>query len=465
MYKFSKDGFIIAMPITRRNFVTGASGLAFLGLIKNFSNAAQAEIVDAYGPLQKDPGGILDLPKGFSYKIISQLGDQMDDGYPVPDRADGMGCIPLDGSKVALIRNHEIGMRSRDRKLSTLQKPLADLAYDVTENGEPLPGGTTTIIYDTTTNKRLEEYQSLIGTLTNCAGGVTPWGSWLSCEEDVTKVGKDVSLDHGWIFEVPADKKSMTKPTPLKDMGRFNHEAAAVDPETGIVYLTEDRPNSLFYRFLPNVYGELHKGGKLQALAFVDENKGRDSRNWQEPQMTVGRWYNVRWIDLTETDSPKDDLRVRGHNDGAVVFARGEGIHWGDGELYFCCTSGGRANLGQIMRYQPSPNEGSSDEMQKTGRLQLFFEAEDAKEYNYGDNLVVAPNGHLLVCEDQYTKIVDNHIRGITPDGKTYAFARLVLQTETAGACFSPEGSTLFVNVYRPTKTLAITGPWDQFKS
>lgn len=82
---------------------------------------------------------------------------------------------------------------------------------------------------------------------------------------------------------------------------------------------------------------------------------------------------------------------------------------------------------------------------------------------HYGDNLTVAPNGHLIVCEDQGGAVVDNHLRGVTRSGATYPFARLRTQTELAGACFSPDGTTLFVNIFAPAKTLAITGPWASF--
>ena len=128
----------------------------------------------------------------------------------------------------------------------------------------------------------------------------------------------------------------------------------------------------------------------------------------------------------------------------------------GDGELYLCSTSGGAAELGQILRLQPG-REGKAD------TIELFFESESKDQFDYGDNLTVAPNGHLIVCEDQYTLLVDNHLRGITPEGKPYKLGRLRLSTELAGACFSPDGKWLFVNAYSPTRTLAITGPWDRF--
>jgi secreted PhoX family phosphatase len=256
------------------------------------------------------------------------------------------------------------------------------------------------------------------------------------------------------VFEVPADLRGRASPIPLAGLGRFVHEAAAVDPSTGIVYLTEDRSDGLFYRFVPQEPGRLSQGGRLQALAMVDSRDS--SRNWTEIQFVPHQPAAVRWIDLDRVDSPEDDLRKRGYAKGALLFARGEGIHMGEGELYFTCTSGGAAKLGQVMRYRPSSTDG--------GTLELFFESASPDQLHEGDNLTVAPNGHLLVCEDQPGLIVDNYLRGITPEGLSYPFARLRMQTELAGACFSPDGRIMFVNAYSPTRTLAITGPWNSAK-
>jgi secreted PhoX family phosphatase len=167
----------------------------------------------------------------------------------------------------------------------------------------------------------------------------------------------------------------------------------------------------------------------------------------------VGRSLKANWVDLDDVEAPQNDLRLRGAAKGAAIFARGEGIHMGDGELYFCCTSGGAAKLGQIFRLVPGL-DGATD------RLELFFESESPDQFNYGDNLCVAPNGHLVVCEDQYSKVVDNYLRGIDPAGRAYPLGRLHRQTELAGACYSPDGRWLFVNVFSPALTLAITGPW-----
>ena len=432
---------------TGRRAMLKGTGAAFAALIAaSRAGRALAQAADGiapYGPLRKDPQALLDLPEGFTYRVISRMGDAMDDGGTVPDRADGMGCFALSRGRIALVRNHEL--KPGDHAGGNLQA-----GYDRHLAGAVLPGGTTTLVLDSATLTVERQFRSLAGTIRNCAGGITPWGSWLTCEEDVTRAGNKVGQDHGWIFEVPAHATAQVEAVPLKAMGRFNHEAAAVDPATGHVYLTEDRDDGLLYRFIPKVPGRLAEGGQLQALALLP-NAAADSRNWQGVSMQPHSWHSARWIDCDDPESPNDDLRQRGAALGALPFARGEGIHMGNGELYFCCTSGGAARYGQVFRL----TLGESGD-----RLQLFFESRGPEEFSYGDNLTVAPNGHLIVCEDQYAEVVDNYLRGITPQGMAYPLARLRRQTELAGACFSPDGRTLFVNAYSPTMTLAITGPW-----
>ena len=465
------------MSIDRRGLLAaGPAALAFSG----FSRHAQAQAapeetylneVQGYGPLVVDPNGVLDLPSGFSYQVISQGGDTMDDGLFVPGQFDGMGCFALGGSQVALVRNHELrGSSALHRNLGpggVHQERLGLLdparAYDTHKNGLPLPGGTTTLVYDLATRRTVSQHLSLAGTSTNCCGGHTPWGSWLTCEEtEETPVDADVRKDHGYVFEVPAAATGLVDPVPLKAMGRFDHEAVCVDPRTGIVYLTEDRADGLFYRFIPTTPGKLANGGRLQALAFRDA-PGADSSNHTTPVWSVGDWREISWIDLDDVESPAGDLRRRGHAAGAALVARGEGVFWGDGDLYLTATSGGPLQRGQILRYVPSPNEGESDEDRRPGRLQLFVESTDVKTLNMADNLCVAPWGHLVVCEDNYSAAIRNHIRGVTPDGKIYTIARNVFtgNSEFAGAVFSPDGEVLFVNLQYPGITFAIRGPWD----
>ncbi len=445
------------MQINRRNFNFGLGSLAFAGIAERacaqIPPAARSE-VPGYGALVRDPNNLIDLPKGFSYRVISRFGNIMDDGFLVPSAGDGMGAFAAGKGKVALVRNHELN--NKDGRFGPFTGKVADdfAAYDRGKDGMPLPGGTTTLIYDLKSQKVEKQWLSLSGTIRNCAGGITPWGSWLTCEENVTRAGDSVGKDHGYIFEVPSNHMGLVAPVPLKAMGRFNHEAACVDPRTGIVYLTEDRDDSLLYRFLPDAKGDLAKGGRLEALAL--DSIG-DSRNWSEAAVARSKAYTPRWIPLDNPEAPDDDLRTRGAAKGATLFARGEGIWWGKDELYFACTDGGAAKYGQIYRLRPGIG-GAADQ------LDLFYESTDAAAYNYGDNLCVMPTGHLMVCEDQYTNIVDNHLRGITPAGKAYVFAKSRVQTEFAGACFSPDGSTFFVNLMWPTMTLAITGPWGRVR-
>lgn len=470
------------MRLQRRDLLTGsAAALAFSGLARSVSAQTATEEtyineVHGYGPLVRDPNRLLDLPEGFTYQVISQSGDTMDDGLFVPGQPDGMGCFDLGGGKVALVRNHELkGSSSLHRNLGPggfHQERIGLLdpskGYDTYKDGRPLPGGTTTLVYDLEARRTVSQHLSLAGTSTNCAGGRTPWGSWLTCEEtEQTPADSDVTRSHGYVFEVPATATGLVDPVPLKAMGRFEHEAVCVDPRTGVVYLTEDKNDGLFYRFLPTTPGKLADGGKLQAMAFRGR-PGADTRNEDEArEWAVGDWREVVWIDMEDVESPNGDLRIRGHAAGAALVARGEGIFWGDGELYMTATSGGPLRRGQILRYVPSRDEGRRGEARRPGRLQLFLESADERVMNMGDNLIVAPWGHLIVCEDNYSSEIRNHLKGVTPEGKAYTIGRNVFtgNSEFAGACFSPDGQVLFVNIMYPGVTFAIRGPWTSVRT
>ena len=235
-------------------------------------------------------------------------------------------------------------------------------------------------------------------------------------------------------------------------MGRFYHEAVAVDPETGIIYQTEDRDDGAIYRFLPGKPGELKAGGKLQILKFRDM-PSLDSRNWKVRTADVGKPYIVEWMDIDGITSPEDDLRYRGFDAGAARFARGEGMWYSNGQVYIACTNGGKKQTGQIWRLTPGKLSSEHDTME------LFIEANDASILEAADNLTVAPWGDIVTCEDH-----DNGARivGITLVGQLYTIARNHLRTEFAGATFSPDGTTLFVNLQKRGITVAITGPWRQ---
>jgi secreted PhoX family phosphatase len=243
--------------IDRRHFTFALAGAAFAGLSACARNPGLSRVGSSsgLGSLRPDPQGLLDLPDGFSYRVISEAGALMSDGLRVPDRFDGMGSFAAPDGRVILVRNHELGPKHFADGPAGAGGRIAK-AFDRNEQGA-LPGGTTTLVWNPRTGRVDAEYLSLAGTIRNCAGGVTPWGSWLSCEEDVSRAGKGLRQDHGWVFEVPATARGLFDPVPLKALGRFNHEAASVDPRTGIVCLTEDRDDGLFYRFLPAARGAL----------------------------------------------------------------------------------------------------------------------------------------------------------------------------------------------------------------
>ncbi|RAW00324.1 alkaline phosphatase PhoX [Pseudochryseolinea flava] len=453
---------------SRRRFIknSGIATLGFLGL-QQWAYGLHAETPAAdvgYGPLLQDPKGIIDLPKGFSYKIISKQGDKMSDGLFVPGRPDGMGTFAGAAGKVIVIRNHEndpdklkYGAFGNQNELL----PNVDITkfYDAGKKKYPSLGGTTTFIYNPKTQQVEQSFLSLAGTSRNCAGGPTPWKSWLTCEETTEKIGGYdgyAERDHGFVFDVPATEKiQLAAPTPIKAMGRFNHEAVAVDPKTGIVYLTEDMGDGAIYRFIPTSPGNLLQGGRLQALAIIGQ-KSCDTRNWKSntTSFPIGKTFQTSWVDLEDVESPNDDLRYQAYEKGAARFARGEGMWFGNNEVYFACTNGGKEMNGQIFRYRPGLNEGDGS---KGGALDLFIETPDKDALQNCDNLTVAPWGDVFFCEDHH------HARliGVTPSGQLYKFGENVgYKSEFAGGVFSPDGSVYFVNIQDPGLTIAITGPW-----
>jgi secreted PhoX family phosphatase len=406
----------------------------------------------------------IELPPGFSAKLISRMGDTMDDGLLVPGRADGMAAFSVDG-RVVVIRNHENSTGDleaspfgKDGRL--LSKVSAGDLYDFGFGRRPSLGGTTTFVFDETRQTITRQFLSLAGTNRNCAGGLTPWNTWISCEEDTTNAGGSVAKNHGYNFEVSASNGKLAVPVPLTAMGRFNHEAVCVDPDTGIVYQTEDRGDGLIYRFIPNRPGNLTAGGRLEALA-VRGAKTFDTRNWEAAALPVGKPVDVEWIALSQIDTPDDDLRLRGAALGAAVFARGEGMWFGNREVFFACTNGGLRKSGQVFKYIPSAHEGTQHESRQPGKLVLFAEPNNKDLLKYCDNLTVAPWGDVVFVEDSSNAC----LRGITPEGTIYNIGRNVgSSSELAGVCFSPSGKTLFVNIQDQGLTYAITGPWHALK-
>ncbi len=460
--------------LTRRKLLIGGAALgagaaaAFVGL-RLAQDGGTGKRVPGFGPLVRDPACVLDLPTGFSYTRLSEVGETMSDGLLVPAAHDGMAAFPGPDGVTILVRNHELTVSAHNGPFGIegelLDKIDSSLLFDPGSEGARLQGGTTTLVYDTQAKELRSHHLSLGGTIRNCAGGPTPWGSWISCEESTIRAGEDTAItkDHGWAFEVPTTASGLVAGEPLVAMGRFNREAIAIHAASGVVYQTEDRGDGLLYRFVPKTPGKLADGGRLGALqitgrpGLVTSNRGVGrSVSWNEVM-------RVDWIPLDNPESPKDDLRLRGATAGAAIFSRGEGICTAHDGIFFMCTNGGPARRGQVWRYRPSPHEGTQREVEAPATLELFAEPNDAALLSNGDNITVAPFGDLVICED--TSGV-NRVVGVTPQGGLYELARNALnQSELAGGTFSADGATLFVNVQNPGLTLAITGPWERRRS
>ncbi len=418
------------------------------GGVRQDGNTGDASLL-GYGPLEPvadETTGLplLHLPPGFRYLSFGWKGDPLDDGSATPGAHDGMAAFAADGGRIRLVRNHEI--RSG-------QAFAGDPVYDGCAGG-----GTTTIEFDTASASVVAAWPSLAGTAVNCAGGPTPWGSWLSCEETVEGPGDEhgYRLAHGYVFEVPADGAARAVPYPA--MGRFVHEAVAVDPESGIVYETEDRGTAGFYRFLPNEAGRLGAGGRLEMMALADR-PGADTRTGQRS----GQWEPVSWVPIDDPDpepAGSSSVYEQGIRHGAATFGRLEGTWSGNGRIYVVSTNGGDASCGQVWEFDPGEQA-----------IRLLFESPSADVLDMPDNVCVSPRGGLVLCEDGDG---EDRVRGLTPDGRIFPFARnnVVLagernglegdfrDREFAGATFSPDGKWLFVNAQTPGITFAVTGPW-----
>ncbi|MEU2060839.1 alkaline phosphatase PhoX [Streptomyces sp. NPDC013455] len=453
------------MSATRRQVLSRAAalgaGIAFSGALSElFAGTAAAQGLGhtGYGPLVTDPNGLLDLPKGFRYRVLSREGDQLRSGEgPVPSHHDGMAAFAGRAGRTHLVRNHE------NRVTAKIPVPaVGGLTYD------PAGKGGCTALTLGPDNQVLSERVAIAGTAVNCAGGPTPWGTWLTCEETEDKAGTNgYTRDHGFIFEVHPADPHRTGAVPLTAMGRFQHEAIAIDPRHGIVYETEDafeKPFGLFYRFLPDKplggVGSLRAGGRLQAMRVPGV---ADLSTIQE---TGARFDGVEWVDVPDPLAASTPTRFQEYGSGGITHAQKlEGCYWGGGSVYFVSSFARSADgsaadhYGQVWRYDPA--------RRRLTLVVVFGPDTDVRLPGESpDNICLAPSGGLMVCEDGNGA---QHVFGVTRRGEVYAMARGRQNIGTdrepewgefAGVTFSPDGATMYVNCYTPGTTFAVTGPW-----
>jgi uncharacterized protein len=473
------------MPLTRRDFTTtsacAGAGVVLAGSVGVLAAAPGALAQPAstgieanlrglgYGPLIADPDGLLALPAGFSYRVITRAGvTALESGEPTPSNHDGTATFEGTRGATLLVNNHE------------LKGPRADWPYPVpTAEGlvyDPAAAGGCTVVEVSKHGDHVAEWVGIAGTSQNCSGGRTPWRTWLTCEEIADRAGENgMTKDHGYVFEVdPYDRGANRDPRPIKALGRFEHEAVVVDSKRGHLYLTEDAagPNGLFYRWTPpqgfrHGRGQLRKiaadAGTLQAFRCFDSG-GRFVDDLSRATRT-GTVYGVDWVDVPDRDAVSVSVRQQ-FGDGQVTRGRKlEGMWWADGGAYIVSSYAREespvAHDGQVWFYHPGRRT-------LTLRVLLGVNPDPARDgaFDGPDNITVSPYGGLVIAEDGEGV---QHLFGATDDGRTYPIARNELNIGTAeepeyseftGVVFAPDGKTLYANIQTPGIMLAITGPW-----
>lgn len=483
------------MPLSRRDFTArtalAGAGVALTGTVGALATAPGALAADdgerqgagaeqgrgghghghgpGYGPLVPDPAGILALPAGFTYRVITHSGvTTLDSGESTPSNHDGTAAFEGHRGVTLLVNNHELkGPRTGWKHPVPL---TAGLVYD------PAAAGGCTVV-EVRRGGEVAEWVGIAGTSTNCAGGSTPWDTWLTCEENEDLAGKNgMTKDHGYVFEVdPHDRRANRDPKPVKAFGRYAHEAVVIDPRQGHAYLTEDAsgPNGLLYRWTPPS-GFRHGRGKLRHLAddagVLAAAKCFDKAGLFVDDLSratkIGTTYGVDWVPVADRDARTVAVRKQF---GATEVTRGrklEGMWWADGGAYFVSSyareeSPGAPHDGQVWFYDPK---------RRTVRLQVLLgvNADPSVDGGYDgpDNITVSPYGGLVIAEDGSGL---QHLFGATESGRTYPLARNEMNlgteqepeySEFTGVCFSPDGRTLFANLQDPGIMLAVTGPW-----
>ena len=402
------------MTLSRRSFIqSGAVAGAALAFGPAFWREALEASADParigngpYGPLGPPDANGIRLPEGFRSRVIAQAGQSVDGtGYTWPVFPDGGASFPTGDGGWILVINSEL-------------PPDAELPFQ-TGNG-----GASAIRFRSD-GTIASAYRILDGTSTNCAGGKTPWGTWLSCEEH--RAGRV------WECDPTGQRGAGVHPA----MGVFSHEAACVDEVGKRVYLTEDESDGLFYRFTPRRYPDL-SAGRLEAAIVRGDG-------------------SVRWAAVPDPSASQTPTRQQ--VPGATQFRRAEGIWIDSGFVYLATTADHKVHC-----YNTVLEE-----------IELLYDGEalgrDAP-LRQVDNVTAAPSGDVFVCED--TGEDDPLDIGIiTPEGEVARFLKVTgsqhtgaggpISSELTGVNFDPSGTRMYFSSQRgfgTGVTYEITGPF-----
>jgi secreted PhoX family phosphatase len=364
--------------LNRRDFLRLSSALAAsavtLGSPWQRALARRVAHPGPYGPLLPPDENGIELPRGFRSRVVAVARE------PVPGTEFPWHVFPDGGATFA----------TRDR------------GWIYVSNCEFVVGGGTNAIRFDPAGRIVDAYSICSGTGLNCAGGTTPWGTWLTCEE----------FPAGGVFE--CDPLGRVPAVRRPALGTFQHEAAAVDPVTGIVYLTEDARTGRFYRCVPDAWGDLGSG-RLQVAQ-------------------VGAGGGVVWHDVP-LPNPRipGETPTRAQVPASTAFDGGEGIALCRGHVYFTTKGDDR-----VWDYLPAREQ-----------LSVLYDGRASPELPLRgvDNLTASRHGDLLVAEDGD----DMELVLITPEREVTPLLRVVGQefSELAGPAFDPGGRRLYVSSQR----------------
>jgi hypothetical protein len=380
--------------------------------------AAPAQPGDSpYGELLAPDANGLQLPAGFTSRVVAASLE------PVPGTThvwhafpDGGACVPTDDGGWIYVSNSE-------------NPPPADIPIATTLAVAVGMGGVGAIRFDAG-GQVVDAYPILTGSTSNCAGGLTAWGTWLSCEEWEET---EATYAAGKVWECdPFGGPAIDRPA----LGRFKHEMAATDPDRHQIYLSEDQPDGLLYRYTPpaGVWGSgaALEGGALEAMAVAADS-------------------SVSWLPVAAAAAPAAPLRTS--VPGAATFDGGEGVLYDDDKVFLTTKGDDRVWVYDLV----------------AATMTVLYDAaeHDAPVLNGVDNIAVSAAHDLYVAEDGGNL----EVCVITPDHAVFPVVRMTgpqhgaenptpipLISEVTGLAFSPDGNRLYLNSERGHGTLPI-GP------